>query len=87
MRFVDEYVSREGRFSVGRDRQGDRPFLSIPVRNSKVEYEEYYALAPEEYARFSRDRTAALAFAEECRARWRDDRLILEPGSDRGEPV
>lgn len=86
MRFQDEQVSRHGRFSIGIDADtGDR-YLSIPVKNRLVDYEEYHRLSPDEYRRFTADAAAATAFADECRARSRDDRLILQPGRDRGEP-
>jgi hypothetical protein len=86
MRFQDEQVSRDGRFSIGTDTRAGDPYLSIPVKNTLIDYEEYYRLTPEEHRRFAADTAAATAFADECRARLHDDRLILQPGSDRGEP-
>jgi hypothetical protein len=86
MRFQDEHVSRDGRFSIGIDTQAGAPYLSIPVKNALIDYEEYYRLTPDEHRRFAADSAVSAAFAEECRARLHDDRLILQPGSDRGEP-
>ena len=86
MRFQDEQVSHERRFSIGTDRQTGDPYLSIPVGNGLVDYEEYYRLTSDEHRCFVTDIAAATAFAGECRQRLRDDRLILQPGHDRGEP-
>ncbi|MEG3087214.1 hypothetical protein [Sphingomonas sp. PB4P5] len=86
LRFQHEQVSRDGRFSIGIDTRAGDPYLSIPVKNRLIDYEEYYRLSPDEQRRFAADTAAATAFAEECRARLHDDRLILQPGSDRGEP-
>lgn len=86
-RFDAVEVSREGRYSLGRDTITGDWFLAIPVANSMIDYEEYYRLSADEYGRFRDDRAAALAFADACRARIYDDRLILQPGSDRGVAV
>lgn len=86
-RFSDSHVNRPGRYSLGNDNHTGRFFLSIPVANSMIDYEEYYALSEAEYARFVECDDAALGFANACRARDNDDRLILKPGTDRGTPV
>lgn len=86
-RFADTSVSREGRYSLGRDRESGDPYLSIPVANRAVTYEEYYRLTPEQHERFTDDPPAARAFADECRQRRHDALLILAPGSDRGVAV
>lgn len=83
-RFVDMHVFREDRFSIGHDSQTGEYFLSIPVANRMVDYEEYYRITPEQNERFADDVDAARAFADACRARQKDDALILQPGSDRG---
>ena len=85
-RFEDTKVDREGRLSLGTDRETGDSYLSIPVANRMVDYEEYYRLSRAEYDRFLEDPAAARAFADEARARRHDDRLILMPGSDRGTP-
>lgn len=85
--FIDEHVSREGRFALGLDTRSGYWYLSIPVANAMVDYLEYYRLSAQEYDRFREDKAAALAFADACRARIYDDRLILKPGSDRGVAV
>lgn len=86
-RFVDVEVNRDGRYSLGRDTKTGAWFLSIPVANNMVDYEEYYRLDTDEYDRFQQDRKAALAFADACRVHIYDDRLILQPGADRGVAV
>jgi len=86
MRFQDEQASHDRRFSIGIDHQTGDPYLSIPVGNRLVDYEEYYRLTPDEHRCFVTDIAAVTAFAGECRQRLRDDRLILSPGRDRGEP-
>jgi hypothetical protein len=86
MRFRDDRISREGGFSIGIDLRTGNPYLSIPVGNRLIDYDEYYRLTWDEYRSFVTDIATAMAFAEECRLRWRDDRLILPPGCDRGEP-
>jgi len=86
MRFQDEQVSREDRFSIGVDTKTGEFYLSIPVRNTLIDYEEYYRISPGERGRYIADKALASMFAAECRDRLHDDRLILEPGRDRGEP-
>lgn len=83
-RFSDDYVSREGRYSLGRDQTTGDYFLSVPVANRMVDYEEYYRLTPDQYSRFIADAAAARVFADACRDRRHDDLLILQPGTDRG---
>jgi hypothetical protein len=86
-RFSDTHVFREQRFAIGSDTQTHGYFLSIPVANQMVDYEEYYRLTPDQYCLFSANAAAAGLFADECRARKRDDMIILAPGTDRGEPL
>ena len=87
MNFVDSYVSREHRFSLGREADSGRYYLSIPVSNGVVDYEEYYEVDRERYAQYLDDPLAAVPFAEACRAREHDELLIQKPGWNRGTPV
>lgn len=87
MNFDDAYFSREHRFSLGTETGSRRRYLSIPVSNGLVDYEEYYELSPEQYDAFLADPGAAVPFAEECRNRQHDDLLIQKPGWNRGTPV
>lgn len=87
MNFEDTYFSREDRYSIGVESTTGRFYLSIPVSNGIVDYEEYYEVTDEQYRRFLDDHDAAAAFAESCRRHERDDLLIEKPGSNRGTPV
>ncbi|UAJ81653.1 hypothetical protein IT072_17560 [Leifsonia sp. ZF2019] len=81
------FTSREHRFSLGTDADSGTPYASLPVSNGVVDYEEYYRLSPEQYARFLADHGAALAFVEDCRRHEHDDLLLQQPGWNRGTPV
>jgi hypothetical protein len=87
MNFVDDKVSREHMFTLGRETENGWFYLSFPVRNRMVEYNEFYRLTELEHQLFIEDEDEALQFAEQCRKRLNDDRLILKPGSDRGFPL
>ena len=85
-RFQDIHVYREELFSLGKDQTTGGYYLSIPVSNRMVDYEEYYRISDEQFQAFQADGAAARVFAEQCRKRRHDDLLILKPGSDRGKP-
>lgn len=87
MNFEDRYVSVEHRFSLGEETVSGTYFLSFPVSNGLVDYEEYYALDDEEYQLFKADPESALPLLERCRKHEQDDRLIQKPGSNRGTPI
>lgn len=87
MRFNDTFFSREGRYSLGIEQDSGRNYVSIPVSNGLVDYEEYYAITPEQYQLFLTDAAAALDFVESCRRREQDALLIQKPGTNRGTPV
>ena len=87
MKFVDAYFSREDRYSLGEEVETGRRYLAIPVSNGPVDYEEYYELSRDEHDRFLAEPEAAADFAESCRLHQEDERLILQPGSNRGTPV
>jgi hypothetical protein len=87
VRFVDSYVSPEHRFSLGREAGSGRHYLSIPVSNGVVDYEEYYELDSTRYVELLAHPLSALPFVAECRRRQHDDLLLQRPGSNRGTPV
>ncbi|UMB68889.1 hypothetical protein [Mycobacterium paraterrae] len=87
MKFEDTYFSREDRYSLGVESTSGRNYVSIPVSNGVVDYEEYYELTPAQFEEFSSDRTAAIQFVEACRRHERDELLLQKPGSNRGTPV
>lgn len=84
MTFTVRKVYREERFSLGVEADGDVPYLSFPVQNRLVDYEEYYEVprawvdAPDEHAADIR------TFLAGARARRHDDKLLVQPGTDRG---
>ncbi|MDQ4215258.1 hypothetical protein [Microbacterium capsulatum] len=65
----------------------DQLYLSIPVSNGLVDYEEFYELSRIEYDRLLGSPQEAARFAEQCRRHEQDDRLIQKPGWNRGTPV
>lgn len=87
MKFTDLFVSRELRFSLGIEEDSGRYYLSIPVANRLVDYEEYYEIDRTALERYRLEPEAAAGFLERCRNREADELLILEPGSDRGVPT
>jgi hypothetical protein len=83
----DVFVSREHRYSLAVDEAGGRCYVSIPVTNGRVDYEEYYEIDRLELDRFLADPSTALAFVERCRRREADDRLAYQPSIERGSPL
>jgi hypothetical protein len=73
--------------SMGQDLESGGFYLAIPVINRLADYDEQYALSPAEFDHFRNCPEDALAFAEAARRREMDDRLIVQPGSDRGTPL
>ena len=87
MRFSDIKVYQQDHFSVGLDTTTGTYYLSIPVSNGLVDYEEYYSIA-RDWAESSDLHLLELhTFAAKCRAHKMDDRLLQQPGSNRGTPV
>jgi len=84
MRFTDLLVNAAERYSLGVEEESGRHYVAVPVSNGLVDYEEYYAIDRPTFERFRRDPVAAVAFVVGCRARERDDQLIIAPGSNRG---
>ena len=85
--FKDMFTSREHRFSIGAEEISGRYFLSIPVSNATVDYEEYYEISASEFESWRGDPLAALEFAQQCRDRQMDARLMIQPGAVRGTPT
>ena len=71
---------------LGRDLELECFYLSIPVSNPYVDYEEFYRLSDAEFERLMNDASAARTFADCCRRHEMDGRLILLPGESRGVP-
>jgi predicted transcriptional regulator len=87
MKFIDAFVFREDRFSVGVEQETGKHYLAIPVSNGLIEYEEYYEIGKEMFDRLPNNIVELRAFAQECRLRHEDDRLIVKPGTKRGSAI
>lgn len=87
MRFVDQFFSREGMYSIGQDMDQGGWYLSIPVSSGIVDYEEYYSISQEVAENFKINARAALDFANQCRRREHDEFLIVQPGANRGSAI
>lgn len=85
-RFKDVVVDRQERFAVGVEEASGRFYVSIPVSNGLVDYEEYYEIDADAFALYCKEPKAALGFVERCRRREEDRRLIYQPGARRGSP-
>jgi hypothetical protein len=86
MEFVDTVTSKVDRFSIGMAQPDGVFYISIPVSNRMVDYEEYYELDESTYMKIQANLDEGAKLAAKCRLREMDDRLILKPGSDRGMP-
>jgi hypothetical protein len=84
MRFHDVAVDRGERYAIGVEQGSGRYYVSIPVSNGLVDYEEHYEIDEASFLRFRDDLATARPFVERCRNRQEDGRLIVEPGADRG---
>ena len=85
-RFRDSRFSRADCYSLGRDSELGCFYLSIPVGNPYVDYEEYYRLTDDEFETLMQEFGAARDFADRCRRHELDDRLLIRPGTLRGSP-
>lgn len=84
MKFTDLKVSSEHRFSIGIEEESSKYFLSIPVSNEYVDYEEYYEISQKMFEDYNADMSKALEFVNQCRNRKHDGLLIQKPGRSRG---
>ncbi|MGE2715207.1 hypothetical protein ACQI4L_14200 [Mycolicibacterium litorale] len=86
MKFEKAFVSREHRYSLGIETDSGGHYLAIPVSNQLIDYLEYYKLSDDEYRAMRDNVNQAIDFADSCRRREHDDRLFMQPGTDRGVP-
>ncbi|MCG2593113.1 hypothetical protein LZ009_10005 [Ramlibacter sp. XY19] len=84
MKFIDSYVNAEHRFSLGREVESGRFYLSIPVSNRLADYEEYYELSQAAHDAYPGNLPEILRFVNRCKARMCDELLLVPPGRDRG---
>lgn len=87
MTFIDTYVNREERFSLGIEETSGQCFVSFPVFNGLIEYEEYYAIDAHTFERFQHDLASAVQFVNRCRRRELDELLMQKPGWNRGSAI
>lgn len=86
MKFRDLYFSREDRFSVGIEEESGTYYVSIPVSNQLVDYEEYYRIDKSLFEKYRNDLKNLKYIADEARNHLRDNDLLIKPGQDRGVP-
>jgi hypothetical protein len=84
VKFHELYTCRKDYFSMGIEEDSGNYYLSIPVSNQLVDYEEYYRIDKKTFELYQQDSRVALEFVEKCRQRLNDDLLIIKPGKDRG---
>ncbi|KAA0994812.1 hypothetical protein FQ192_11830 [Pseudomonas sp. ANT_J12] len=87
MKFQDIYVNREELFSIGIEETSGRFYVSFPVSNGMVDYEEYYEIDRASFELFQKDIDAAVEFVMKCRRRELDELLIEKPGTNRGSAI
>ena len=79
-RFTDLIVDRERQFSLGVDSRTGSHYLSTTItrdgHHHLADYEAYYRIEPEEFARFRDDPASAAEFVQTCRRNGHRDRLI-----------
>jgi hypothetical protein len=74
-------------FSLGVEETTGRFYVSIPVSNGLVDYEEYYEIDRASFELFQNDIDAAVDFVMKCRRRELDELLIEKPGTNRGSAI
>ncbi len=87
MRFVDIAVYPAERYSLGIEVESGRFYLSIPVSNNLVDYDEYYEIDQAAFQRYRAEPPSAAEFAVRCRNHECDEALFVRPGRDRGTPT
>lgn len=87
MEFEEFFEFQEHRFSVGKEKSQGTFYLSFPVSNGLVDYDEYYAISTDEFEQFATYPSETLPFIEQCHQRRQDHRLLQKPGRNRGTPI
>jgi len=87
LKFNDALVNREYRFAIGVEEKSERCYLSIPVGNGLVDYEEYYEIDRAAFERYRAQPDLALDLVMRARRREADELLIVKPGTRRGQPI
>lgn len=84
MQLRPSFVDRERRFALEAVAESARTFLSIPVRNSMVEYCANYEVDRETFIRYLLDPPRAHDLVGKAKRREVHHLLLHQPGSDRG---
>ena len=87
MKFTDIKFSKSKRFSIGQEENSGKYYLSFPVSNQLVEYEEYYEITVNEFNDYIQNLDNAIPLLEKCKQHKEDHRLIQKPGNSRGTPI
>ena len=69
MSFTDFYVDRVNRFAIGKINEVEKYYLTIPVRNTMIDYDEYYEIDQKTFEEFLNSPEKALPFVDQCRKR------------------
>jgi len=77
--FQDVKVSREKRYALGRETTTDKHYLSFPVRNSYVDYIEYYEISLEQFNLFLTNEDLLIEFLDRCKRRKMDHLFLFYP--------
>ncbi len=84
--FADTLVATDRGFALGLETRRKTHYLAIPRGGPAARDVDRFRLSRAEYDRFAADVDAATTFADECRARRHDGRLIaLRRRERRGE--
>ncbi len=78
-RFVDKFVSKENRYTLGVELETGRYYFSMPVFNHLVEYDEYFEISEVEYDSLIENVDKAVSFKEQCSLRREDGRMTFFP--------
>ena len=86
MKLTPVRVFKQQRYSIERDDDTGIYYMSFPVFNGMVEYEEYYEIMPSELDDIMNDEKVRMQFLEKSRNHQNDDRILFKPGRLRGDP-
>jgi hypothetical protein len=87
MNIKDVAVNRQQRYAIGTEQTTGKHYVSFPVSNGTIEYEEYYEIDQAMFDKFRADLDSALPFVERARNRLEDPRLMYQPSTKRGSPT
>ena len=76
-KFSDIHTNKENRFSLGIETCSGKYYLSIPVSNRMVDYEEYYEIDKVFIENYPDSLSKIIELLEKCRNRQYDDFIFL----------